>query len=227
LALIQPLNYPLKADIILSPIKKKYPGNKVFGPSHVNTGYASDEKIVVYRQEEWLKVFIHECFHFFHFDRELFNPDYTARILKLFPVTSEVNVFESYCELCARMINCYVIATYTSLPVEILLRNEKKHSMRHMVNVLAHMNLTYDKIQQKNSGFIEETNVLAYVVLTNILFYHNYPVHSFPLLDGNAYVQFIEDHYTHPDFVTTIRHTIPQITTTMSVQSIDNFSGKL
>ena len=223
LALIQPPHYPLRADIILSPVKKKYPTNKVFGPPHVNTGYASDEKIVVYRKEDWFKVFIHECFHFFHFDRVLFNPSYADRILQLFPVHSDVNVFESYCELCARKINCYMIASYASIPVEILLRNEKKHSMRHMVNVLAHMGLTYDSIQLQNSGFKEETNVLAYVVLTNILVHNNYPITSFQLYDGDAYVQFIEDHYLNPGFLQTIHHTHPQMTTTMSLHSIDMF----
>jgi len=223
LALIQPPNCPLRADIILSPVNKKYPTNKVFGPPHVNTGYASNEKIVIYRKEEWFKVFIHECFHFFHFDRVLFNPNYSDRILQIFPINSEVNVFESYCELSARKINCYMIASYTSTPVEILLRNEKKHSMRHMVNVLAHMGLTYDKIQIENSGFKEETNVLAYVVLANILFNNDYPITSFHLTNGDAYIEFIEKHYLHPEFIQHVQHTTPQITTTMSLHSIDTF----
>jgi hypothetical protein len=69
--LLQP-NNPLVADILLTSAKKFYPKDKVFGPSNVNTGYSSD-KVVVYRKEEWFKVFIHECFHFFHFEKVLFE----------------------------------------------------------------------------------------------------------------------------------------------------------
>jgi hypothetical protein len=215
---------PLRADIILSPVKKKYPKKGPFGPSNVNTGYASDEKIVVFREEEWLKVFIHECFHYFHFESGLMNPKYVPIILELFPVESKVNVYESFCELWARTLNCYLISAYTRIPVQVLLRKEKKHSMRHMVNVLAHMGLTYDKIQKPNSGFKEDTNVLAYVVLANIVFNNAY-LESYPSIqvDGDAFVRFIQHHYKNRAFVLAVEHTIPQKTTTMSCHSIDYF----
>ena len=93
LHLIQPPNHPLRADILLSPVKKYYPAGTVFGPANVNTGYASNDKIVVYREEEWLKVFIHECCHYFHFDKLLFNPVLADRIKKMFPLSSPVNLY--------------------------------------------------------------------------------------------------------------------------------------
>jgi hypothetical protein len=223
LSVLRP-NKPLRADIILSPVKKKYPILKVFGSSNVNTGYASDEKIVVYRKEEWLKVFIHECFHYYHFEAALMDTSYTPRILKMFPVLSEVNLYESFCELWARTLNCYLISAYTQIPVKVLLRKEKKHSMRHMVNVLAHMGLTYKDILQPNSGFKEDTNVLAYVVLTNIVFNYGY-LDSHPSIhaNGDAFVRFIETHYRNPEFIRAIEHTVPHKTTTMSYNSIDDF----
>jgi hypothetical protein len=219
---VLPCNKPLRADILLSPVKKEYPKDHVFGQPHVNTGYASDEKIVVYRKEEWLKVFIHECFHYFHFEQALMNPIFAPRILKLFPVQSNVNVYEAYCELWARTLNCYLISAYTSIPVSILLRQEKKYSMRHMVNVLHHMGLTYASIQKSNS-FREKTNVLAYVVLTNIVFNQNY-IKSHPTVqaNGEAFVHFIETHYHTPEFIRAVEHTKPSTpTTTMSLQSIE------
>ena len=216
---------PLRADIILSSVKKTYPKGRIFGPSHVNTGYASDEKIVVYREEEWLKVFIHECFHFFHFETALMDPTLVPKILDLFPVNSPVNLYESFCELWARTLNCYMISTYTNIPVSILIRNEKQYSRRHMVNVLAHMGLTYEDIQKKNSGFKEHTNVLSYVVLTNILFNNNYlETHPYHIAShGEEYVEFIASHYKNPQFVKAIQHTKPHTTTTMSLYTMDAF----
>jgi hypothetical protein len=219
---VLPCNKSLRADILLSPVKKAYPKDHVFGQSHVNTGYASDEKIVVYRKEEWLKVFIHECFHYFHFEKELMDPSFVPRILKLFPVQSDVNVYEAYCEMWARTLNCHLISAYTHIPVSILLRQEKKYSMRHMVNVLHHMGLTYESIQHANS-FQEKTNVLAYVVLTNIVFNQGYiELHPSIQADGETFVRFIETHYRTSEFLREVNHTKPSDpTTTMSLHSID------
>jgi hypothetical protein len=221
---VLPCDKPLRADILLSPVKKAYPKDHVFGESHVNTGYASDEKIVVYRKEEWLKVFIHECMHYFHFENSLMNPSFVPRILALFPVQSKVNVYEAFCELWARTLNCYLISAYTSIPVSILVRQEKKYSMRHMVNVLHHMGLTYESIQQPNS-FQEKTNVLAYVVLANIVFNQNYvKAHPSIIADGETFVRFIETHYDSPEFIRAVKHTRPSTpTTTMTLHSIEDY----
>jgi len=220
LSLIQPPQHALHADIFLSPVKKYYPEDQVFGPANVNTGYASTEKIVVYREEEWLKVFIHECFHFFKFDGLLFSPEFTPRILKLFPVNSKVNVYESYCEAWARTMNCCLIAAYTNVPVSILLKREKKHAIRHMVNVLHHMGLTYHDIHH-SSSFTENTNVLAYVVLCSIVMNTDYLSSCpFQLKDVESYLKCIEGNYKKDDFILAINHTIPQKTTTMSILSI-------
>jgi hypothetical protein len=215
---------PLIADVILSPVKKYYPESKIFGPENVNTGYSSN-KIVVYRKEEWFKVFIHECFHFFNFEKNLLSKDLATRILNLFPVVSEVNLFESYCEFMARTINCKMISSYAKIPFLQLLKIEKNYSMCHMVNVLHHMGLTYTDILKKNSGFKEKTNVLAYVVLTNILMYNDYSPDGIELLDGSAYVSFIEQHYKDPAFIRRSNEIHPQVTTTMSILSIDDYTG--
>ena len=213
----------LRADILLSPAKKHYPIEPVFGPPNVNTGYASDEKVVVYREEEWLKVFIHECFHYFHFEEGLMDPSLKPRIRKLFPVQSEFNLYEAFCEVWARTLNCYLISAYTEIPVVILLHKERKYSMRHMVNVLAYMGLTYKRIRRSHSGFKEHTNVLAYVVLANILFHGYLDKHPSLHADGESVVQFIEEHAKDDAFVRAVERTVPHITTTMSLNSIDEF----
>ena len=159
------------------------------------------------------------------FEKELMDPTFVPRILALFPVQSDVNVYEAYCEVWARTLNCYLISAFTRIPIPILLRDEKKYSMRHMVNVLHHMGLTYETIQHPDSGFQEKTNVLAYVVLANIAFYQGYlDAHPSIQVDGEAFVRFIQTHSQNPEFVRAVEHTKPsRPTTTMSLHSMDSF----
>ena len=205
----------------------------MFGRDHINTGYTDGTEIVVYRKEEWFKVFIHECFHFFKYDHLLFNKHLVTPILQMFPLESPVNLYESYCEIWARTLNCCMVHVHTSIPLSELLHREKKHSVRHMVNVLRHMNLTYKDIQLKGNTFSEETNVLAYVVLGAILMHHDFILshirhqsleNMFELKSPDVYLSFIRDKYKSSGFLKTIHHiesSPPKITTTMSIVRLD------
>ena len=222
---------PIVAEILLTSSKKFYPKGKVFGPSNVNTGYSSD-KIVVYRKEEWFKVLIHEMFHFLNHEKVLFEPSLQERILKIFKVDSEVNLYESYCETWARTLNCCILSSCNHSPVETLLQHEKKYSLRHMVNVLKHMDLTYPDLFEP-SDYKEETNVLAYVVLTAILMHHDFLAHhmslmtGFTLTDAEPYITFIEKHCKDKAFLYAVKRVKPRVTTTMSYYDVTKCTGKV
>jgi hypothetical protein len=230
LSVIQPKNTPLIAYILLTSAKKYYPEDRVFGPDHVNTGYANNNHVVVYRKEEWFKVFIHECFHKFNKDRALFDSSLPGSILQLFKVESEVNLYESWCEIWARTLNCCMASVVHHIPFDMLLQREKKYSVRHMVNVLHHMGLTYEELLVEGNTFKEKTNVLAYVVIGAILMHHDFlsqfiqdkPIDEmFDLVDAKAYLDFIYDHFKSKSLLNLINHTEqhPQVTTTMSIVS--------
>jgi hypothetical protein len=216
---------PVDAVILLSSAKKTYPHNRIFGQSNVNSGYWSAGKIVVYRKEEWFKVFIHECFHHFHYENVLFDEKLSKRILKIFKVDSEVNLYESYCEVWARTLNCCMKSVCNKVPLETLLYHEKRYAVRHMVNVLHHMNLTYHKIQYP-CNYRENTNVLSYVVITAILMFQDFiPTHmssmpSFRLIDSEPYIHFIETHYENHNFLNYVNHIKPRVTTCMSLYTL-------
>jgi len=218
---------PIVADILLTSAKKFYPKGKVFGPSNVNTGYSS-EKVVVYRKEEWFKVLIHELFHFLHHERVLFEASLQKRILKIFKVDSEVNLYESYCEVWARTLNCCILSSCNHVPVKTLLYHEKKYSLRHMVNVLHHMGLTYPQLFEP-SDYREETNVLAYVVLTAILMHHDFLalMPGFTLTDAEPYVAFLEKHCRDKHFLYAVKRIKPRVTTTMSYYDVTKCMGKV
>ena len=216
---------PLIADLLFTSARKFYPPHKIFGPPHVNTGYSS-EKIVVYRKEEWFKVFIHECFHFYHLEKELFDTSLSKEILKLFPVHSKVNLYESYCEMWARTLNCQIISEVTGLPFSTLIYHEKKYAVRHMVNVLHHMGLTYQDLRN-GCDYQEQTNVLAYVVLTAILLFKDFipkhQFHQYQLKSSDQYIQFLKQNVKDRELLLLIQFTEPRETTTMSFYNIENY----
>ena len=82
----------------------------VLDETNVNTAFTTtcpkDSEIVVFRKEEWFKVFIHETFHNFGLDFSDMNNDTLHNcVLGIFDVKSEVNLFESYTEFWAEIMN--------------------------------------------------------------------------------------------------------------------------
>jgi hypothetical protein len=160
----------------------------ILEPIHVNTAYTTScpltkhqqtkpAEIIIYRQEEWFKVFIHESFHLFGLDFSAYASNYLTKcILQLFPVKSEVNAYEAYTEFWAEIIHSICISFFITtekrdfLSTAIyLIETEKKYSFYQMTKVLHHMNVKYSDIYIKSSNFKENTNVLSYYILKTIL----------------------------------------------------------
>lgn len=155
---------PIRATVLLGDAEKRLAG--VLGEDNVNTGYARTcAELVVYRKEEWVKVFIHECMHEMNLDKGM-----TKVRLPMFRLSHEVALYEAYCEVWARILNCYLVASYTGQPVAALLERERKYSVYNMVKVLSHSGLTYSDLRtERAASYAENTNVIAYVVLGAIL----------------------------------------------------------
>lgn len=166
--------------------------NGVLNENNVNTAFTSScsavSEIVIFRKEEWFKVFIHETFHNFGLDfSDIELTNCHERILRLFPVSSKVNLYESYAEFWARLMNalfCAYIHTNKKddikeflLTAEMYIHFERIYSNFQMVKVLKYMGLTYSNMYEKNSLsdtlrntlYREDTNVLSYYIITNIL----------------------------------------------------------
>jgi hypothetical protein len=178
--------------IYLTSCKKKLPefNTDVLEETHVNSAFttscAPETEIVVFRKEEWFKVFLHETFHSFGLDFSDMNNDiFHRKILTLFPVSSEVNLFEAYTEFWACLLNCLFFA-YRSLDdnknidpsekikeflslSEIFFNMERRFKCFQMVKVLNYMGLQYKDLFGRNGDtkkkYREKTNVLAYFVI--------------------------------------------------------------
>jgi hypothetical protein len=189
----------LKIFIYMTNLQKNIPDSKIIkiGENHANTAFTKtcpkNSEIVIFRKEEWFKVLIHETFHNFGMDFSDMNNDIcVSEILNIFPVNSEVNLYEAYAEFWAKIMNV-AFCSYKHLPEKnnkdktkfkeflvncyLFLNFENIFSCFQMIKVLDFMNLKYKQLYQKSEKndlirkkfYKEETNVLAYYIITFIL----------------------------------------------------------
>ena len=94
----------LDVHLLRAPFNRILPESRAvtLGPMHVNGGYATScarvGEIVVYRVEEWFKVFVHETFHAFGLDAGAGSADLTTLSRSLLPVEASHDVREAYTE---------------------------------------------------------------------------------------------------------------------------------
>lgn len=167
-------------------LKKTLPSSKfqTLNVINANTAFTltcqSKSEILIYRTEEWFKVFIHETFHNFGLDfssNTTFNEHVTKEIQNKYHITANVLLFETYCETWARIINVIMIAfsngykKWTNNEKTIItnnLRLETLFSINQMNKVLKHLNLSINDFVNPNKNIIytEKTNIFAYYVMT-------------------------------------------------------------
>ena len=180
--------------IYLTQLGKQLPRSNldILNPIHVNTAFTTscpyNSEIVIFRSEEWFKVFIHETFHNFGLDFSTMNTSFCNKeILDIFRVESEVNLYEAYAEFWAQIINvCFCsflflidkanINEYLT-NIEMFINLEIQFGLFQLVKVLNFMGLKYKDLysndpfssQQRNNLYKEKTNVLAYFVIKSVL----------------------------------------------------------
>ena len=196
-------------------LKKILPNSniEILGEEHVNTAFTSTcprrSEIIVFRKEEWFKVFMHETFHNFGLDFSDMNNQYCNKIiLNIFPVETDVNLYEAYTEFWARIMNslfCSYILLNDKNNINTFLKNseffinmEIIYSYFQTTKVLNFMGLEYthlfDKSQNsetiRKSLYKENTSVLAYYVITLILINNYQSFISWCLTNNTFFFQF-------------------------------------
>jgi hypothetical protein len=213
-------------------------------PDHLNSGYTENYKeIVIYRKEEFLKVFIHECFHMFCLEfSETYTSQYKEMLKSIFKVDSDYLLFESVCEYWARTLNCACVSFFMKTDTtfhefeKIFVLNlsmETIFSMIQMKNYLSLHNLTYEDILNKTTvPYKEETNGFCYYVITSILMFHYQPTmnwfvnHNETMLnfsksnkDLYLFHQYIQSIHNSKDFIDALKK--------LKVFKIENLSMSL
>lgn len=131
--------------IYFTSLKKKLPSSNIhiLDENNVNTAFThtcpSNSEIVIFRKEEWFKVLMHETFHNFALDFSDMNSQLTIckeRILSIFPINSDVNLYEAYTEFWAELMNAVFCSYY--LTTDKMNQNETNQDelMRELLEIL-------------------------------------------------------------------------------------------
>ena len=176
------------------PNKNIHLQDNILNYNHINTGFTTTcpqiSEIVIFRKEEWFKVFIHESFHNFALDFSDMNvSDLNKAVLEIFPIKTDGNLFEAYTEFWAEIINISFCSYFYLKPghedgfvgflsnVDRLLQYERIYSFFQLNKVLNYMGLTYKNLYSKDKTSVvlretlykENTNIFAYYVVKCIL----------------------------------------------------------
>ena len=189
-----------KIDIYIypTPFNKSLPRTNVdiLSAEQVNTAYTyhcpKNGEIVIFRNEEWFKVFLHETFHTYGLDfanAPKNNPVHHT-LARIFPIMSEFNATEAYAETWARVMNS-AIHVFLALKDKSAMEKFKEYLQTSLAleryfavfqcnKILAFMGMNYTDLystKEKNSGaaaalrrnlYREKTSVFAYYILTSI-----------------------------------------------------------
>lgn len=164
----------------MTPFKKELPTSRGDilsydnANSAVTTACSVSNEICIFRKEEMFKVFIHETFHAFNLDFSLqLTNTHVKQMKQMFNVKSDFNIYETYAETWAEIMNILFLSEEVSLANKML-QAEVAFSLHQLNKVLTYMRLDYSDIINNNSAhrYKEETNVFCYYVLkTIVLFY--------------------------------------------------------
>ena len=186
----------LNVYFYMTPFKKQRPAgdDAVISAIHANTGVTRNcethGEIVVYRTEEWFKVFIHESMHNFNMDFiDLDLKSANEQLRRTFCIPhDDILLFETYTETWARIINTifniYFQDDHTGASQTHFIRTVREkladNAMFYAyqaVKVLDIMGLKYAHITVQSAEntevcrkqYTEDTNVYAYYILGGIL----------------------------------------------------------
>ena len=177
----------LYINIFLTPFKKELPSNKneTIGATHVNSGLSNSgcnhtSRIIIYREEEWFKVLIHELFHNFHLDFSTRDITKSARELREYcGIQSDYAIYETYCETWARILNCCIHSFITSTSLikkhmtGLRMKKDYINNFHKLIEVerlfsLKQADLILKQFQRKED-YKEDSNVFCYYILTACL----------------------------------------------------------
>ncbi len=185
----------LNIYIFLTPLKKQLDSSyekSIVGEKNVNTGYCygcqDNSKIIIYRQEDFIKTIIHELLHTFGVDKFIIDNLNIGKENKLinmiFNIEENKNlgygINESYIEFWACFINLSIYSyistknymNYTNI-LNIYLNLEIIHNFVQIYKILNYYNIEYKDLINftiKNN-YKEDTHIISYYILKSFLLF--------------------------------------------------------
>lgn len=186
----------LRIIVYLHPEQRELPASPVdtLSPVHINGGVAtacsSAGEICVYREQEWMKVLIHETFHALGLDTAgHVDASSKAEMEQLFPIPGlDLRLSETYTEVWARIINAALVCLLHPQGVgpnnfvtmlEFVLGIERIFALYQAQKLLGHMGLSFSGLYAVDEGsraarrllYRENTHVFAYYILPAIVYH--------------------------------------------------------
>jgi len=191
-------SHHMSVYIYFTPLKKTVPRtnqSKVIKQAHANTAFTTQcmrtTEMYLFREEEWFKVFIHETFHNMGLDfSEFDHTESNSHILTVFPVKSDVRIYETYCEVWALVLNVmfHVALSKKTQTIakmmdetENLLEKERRFSLFQCAKILDIYGMEYDDLHNRKCEkalhsrtykYKEETPILSYYILKSIILFY-------------------------------------------------------
>lgn len=218
--------------IIFSPFKKTVgKSNAVMDAYHVNSAFTTSCKehtdIVIYRNEEWFKVLIHETFHCLGLDFSSFPCNTEKAMEQLVSVHSQeqIRIYESYCEYWAEVMHIVILSYMDTKSkkeyfqrFDFMMRRQLQFSVLQMVKILKHHGLRYHELITHKKKFHEKTHIVSYYIFKTVLLFssssfenwckrHNVTLFQFQQDEGKIkkFLQFIVKHFKNDDFLQYVR----------------------
>jgi hypothetical protein len=184
--------------LYLTDLKKVLPKKDgiTLDPENANTAFTTScqpkTEIILYRREEWFKVFIHESFH--NLGLDFAGENVKETLFRIFPIKSEFKLYETYTEMWAELMNIIFITVEenTSEPIlkklEKYIQMERKFSLFQSAKILNHFGITYKDLFEKTADemrkkYKEDTEIFCYFILKTLLMYN-----------CNDFIEWLHDH---------------------------------
>lgn len=221
-------------------LKKLLPSHKTeLEQYHVNTGYTAPHQgasdIVIYRKEEWYKVFIHEYVHNHHLDFSSLNSSFSKLTKKIYNINNDILFSEAMSEIWALSVNIlmisYLFKKYNMFPelhnvipfertkkgvdyiFQYLLNAEIYFSIIQTKKILNYLNINYNHLFDKSKRVKfhnDNTNVCSYYLIKTIYIYFFIETEYFLTLSNKkTTVQTFERMATHPHIIHLLNEKIP------------------
>ena len=151
--------------IIFTPFKRFYDIDKNIGPDHINGGFTTvnENKIFVFRNEEYAKVMIHEIVHHckaIHSD--IFHGHNIMALKQAFNISEKTVLIpnEAIVELWATIFYCHMLSYEYYIPVHKLLGIELNFGISQSQKMIE---------KQNGKKWVETSNAFCYVIFKTIL----------------------------------------------------------
>jgi hypothetical protein len=176
----------LSIQVFLTGFKKRFPRKRVLlTPYNVNSGvtyyYKSSKhrNVVIFRDEELLKVMMHEMIHAYNLDNVDMAESLETNIKEYFGIKNKIHLNESYTDTVACIYNVICFSLIWSRlkgkrlrqVLNMFLDRERRYIMMKARDVLLHMGYKFDKTGIKEVVSREETtHVISYYILKAVNF---------------------------------------------------------